>query len=116
MEVTITYADYDKEIKKSTLLFEDLSEVVLSIKENIIETPMIPIGPSTPVGTPMIPIEPSTPMETSVIEDENIKKEKVLEIASQFLDSEVKIEMPYQDLLEYIAILQKIAKQIRPIQ
>lgn len=103
MEVTVTYTDYDKEIKKSTLSFEDLSEMVLSIKENIVEMPMIPIEPSTPVGT-------------SVIEDGNIKKEKVLEIASQFIESEVKIEMSYQDLLEYISILQKIVKQIRPTQ
>lgn len=101
MEVTITYADYDKEVKNASLGFEDLSTLNLNVKETIVELPSEPVQPEPTLRS---------------IAEEDVVIEKTLEITAQFLESEVKVEMPYGDLQEYIAILQKIAKQIRPTQ
>ena len=116
MQISVKYTDFDRNIKESEIDYENGVTLAVSVKETIIK-PILPEEPDVDNSEEDIEnTEPIIPPAKRNEEAEEVEEEEVvktLEFCYSDGVNEMTAEMSYKEVMEYISLLTKIAKQIR---
>lgn len=99
MQISVKYTDFDRNIKESEIEFDNGITQIM----NVVITEVVPEEPD--MGDSINPLEGT--------ENEEVEVVKTLGFLHYDGVNEIKTEMTYREVMEYISLLTKISKQIR---
>lgn len=94
MQISVKYTDYDRTIKESELEFDGGATQTITVKETVVDT---------------------EPLEEPDVDGGEVEQETIKTLNFNHYDgiNNIESEMTYKEMMEYIALLTKMSKQIK---